>query len=216
MTWDWLAPTTTGVVGLAGLVATSLTAYTQQRNQLKVLSIQRSHNEGDTLRAEKRDAYLKFLQCLNEVTSAIYGNLPDSTSISYGKIVAEAHEKLSSALDELELVAPEWVVRYARILQARALQWLTAMRFDAEAGMSQYERVIVSRTYLMTAIRADMFGYGRDSAEKAIERIKSGYKEEGFGQKDLTDQVVKAWNDAIESRRSSNNEGRTPPAESEG
>jgi hypothetical protein len=193
MAWDWIAPIATSVVGLAGMAATSFTAYTQQQNQIKMLRLQRSHDQNDSLRAEKKKTYLKFTTTISEVVSSIRDGQLTFTPDRHDKLSIEAQRDIDAALDELQIVAPQWIVTYARAVVARTFLWVTAVRFDKEASLIAYKNLLLARDELMTAMRSDMREEGPEEAAKQIATYRSAFKDSGLDYEETADRVVDAW-----------------------
>ncbi|MET8084859.1 hypothetical protein [Micromonospora sp. NPDC005237] len=62
MTWEWLGPVTTAVVGVVGVAGTVLTAHLGRRHQLDAVRTQGAISVAVALAAEKRLVYARFLQ----------------------------------------------------------------------------------------------------------------------------------------------------------
>jgi hypothetical protein len=67
MTLEWIAPTATAVVGLAGIAATWLTARASRIDQRNMMLAQHSRESEGALRETRRNAYSAFLADLYRV-----------------------------------------------------------------------------------------------------------------------------------------------------
>ncbi|WP_167537055.1 hypothetical protein [Micromonospora terminaliae] len=105
MTWEWLAPTTTAVVGLAGIAGTVAAASLARRTQIETARMA-SVNE---LLQEKRVLYAKYLRAaedfrdasvelrrLNEAKAAMMARLGDHLDLGDEPIPQELKVEISA------------------------------------------------------------------------------------------------------------------------
>ncbi|WP_146765248.1 hypothetical protein [Micromonospora saelicesensis] len=66
MTWEWLAPVATGVVGVVGIAASAWTAASGRRSQAELL---RHQIDGDLRKAHRQDKQALYARVLNELVA---------------------------------------------------------------------------------------------------------------------------------------------------
>lgn len=168
----------TGVVGVAGIVATSLTAFTQQRNQIKLLDHQRSHQVDDKTQAEAKRAYLTFMDVINEVIASI-GDEQWKTPIEAKKFSSEMRRKLASAQNELDIAIPAWLNFYVSSISIRTLLWMSKKVVNEQSATDAYEKLLVAHAELTTVMRAYMSGQDQKGVELIVKNLREFFGRDG-------------------------------------
>jgi len=122
MTWEWVAPTATAAVGLAGIAATWLTARAGRIDQQNMVRTQYEQAGEAALRETRRNAYGALL-------ADLYGTLQSaafSDSVDYGNDVNVDADRvhalnLSRSLAEVKIVGTDMVRQLADTVTSRIL-----------------------------------------------------------------------------------------------
>jgi hypothetical protein len=189
MAWEWVGPTAASVVGLAGLTATALTAYTQQRNQLKILQLQRSHVESDALRAEKRNVYLKASGAIAEtlrMTNTIHSVPPETRAHA----ILDAQRNLEMILDEVEIAAPRWVDEYAKTLFIHTSARMKEKISGKDAGRTAYKALSLARNEFMIAAKYDIRGDTEEDARTELAAVRKVFTDSGLEYETMTERLM--------------------------
>lgn len=191
MGFDWLAPVATGTVGIAGMAATLFATFAQRRAQADLASLQRSHQQIDVTHSQKKTAYLQLLAAISEAENQLsnarrQGQIKRKDNIDLGldlyQISMELVTKLSVTLDEVALVAPEWVTYRAMKSRTRTVLWMTSFQLsiiDPELTEKGHKEMLAARMEFLISARADLQGEGKEVAADQIKADQERFLQYG-------------------------------------
>jgi hypothetical protein len=134
MTWEWVAPTATAAVGLAGIAATWLTARASRIDQRNMVLIQYEQAAEATLRETRRKAYATLLADLHSVFhSAAFTSVP-----GYSEDVSLEHD-LSRSLAEARILGSDAVRQLAEQIVPKVLRYKAERIKARDESITYYE-----------------------------------------------------------------------------
>jgi hypothetical protein len=150
MSSQWVAPTATAIVGLAGIAATWLTARSGRRDQQALFERQYQEDREAALRDARRNA---FVALTGTITSIIWYGTGQTPKIRES---FRLQRELSRSLAEVQLMGGEAVRQLAARTSAAALRFLAGameecseerkgeLRVEAQGGLSLLQRTMAS------------------------------------------------------------------------
>lgn len=159
MDWGAVTPNLiTGVVGIAGIVGSIVSARIARKSATENLRTSISAEDRRTRIAEKRRIYAAFVAAINVLVPAYIMNKNTQSTRDAGerkvpsKDAVEALTSMLNTLAELELVAPENVTQYARQLRERSKDFM----HDNIASSARIAYYNDTYSRLLKAMRADL------------------------------------------------------------
>lgn len=167
MSWDWVAPTATAAVGIAGIAATWLTARASRIDQRNMILVQYKQAEEAALRETRRKAYATFSASLYEmITVASFALDPD-----FGKAEESLHS-VTRSLAEVEILGSDAVRQSARQAAVKVIKYQAiALQNEDGSGIPDTELQVDSNEalYLLERLMASDLGI---SVTASMEEIK--------------------------------------------
>lgn len=128
MAWEWVSPTATAVAGISGVFFTWLTAKQGRESQAAADVRAHGFDQEKTVRAEKREVYVGFLDGMMAIDAFFATQAPDAEAT---KVFQGARQSLLT----MRLVAPDAVVEAARALLDNAERALEVRASEGQGVM---------------------------------------------------------------------------------
>jgi len=169
MTLEWIAPTATAAVGLAGIAATWLTARASRIDQRNMVLTQYEQTKDAALRETRRKAYATLLANLYSVShSAAFVNVP---GYNPDKDIALVYD-LSRSLAEVKIIGSDPVRQLADQVAARAIGYKGSVLANENEDDAQQKMRDSLRTtlYILERLMASDLGIPVSDAIEEWER----------------------------------------------
>ena len=157
MSLEWVAPTATAAVGLAGIAATWLTARASRIDQRNAALIQQKQITEEVLKDKRREAYATYL-----------GNLYRVIDVTFWKHVADFDQNVTSAINEMHhslaivnLLGSDWVRQLSEQVASNVIGLVQEGSKEAgEAGEAHADSTEIVKTmlYMLERLMASDLG----------------------------------------------------------
>ena len=177
MTWEWVAPTATAVVGLAGIAATWLTARASRIDQRNIILSQYEQTGKATLQGMRREAYARLLADLYSVFhSAAFVHIPNED-----RDLSLTHD-LSRSLAEAKILGTDAIRQLADQVVPNVLQYKGTALAKVSCQGDVFKKMrsrINTDLYVLERLMAKDLGIPvsdpMEEWENTIETIKNAY-----------------------------------------
>ena len=189
MAWESASTLIAGATGIAGILATYLTARYNSKNNFRVLETERRHAMIQATLTERKTLYVRMLHALEEfdftlhtLESAGYGGegAPGSGLTEEIRTFIARHLEIDLTIQnierELELVAPLGVVRECRHAFYALREMTRILTDEGTVNCKPYERCLIKVVSLMRSdLGESSLGLPVHATGSAEEEMKSIY-----------------------------------------